>query len=74
MLIVPDAESAVAWYKDALGATELWNLGGVASLEIDGAPFYLHEVNRTTRRRTVLIGLVSLAPGSKFLLMTPTAS
>ena len=45
MLIVPDAEVALAWYKDALGATELWNLGGVAGLEIDGAPFFLHEVN-----------------------------
>ena len=45
MLIVPDAEAAVAWYKDALGATEIWNLGGVAGLEISGAPFFLHEVN-----------------------------
>ena len=45
MLIVHDAEAAVAWYKTALGATELWNLGGVAGLEISGAPFFLHEVN-----------------------------
>lgn len=45
MLIVSDAEAAVAWYKHALGANELWNLGGVAGLEIDGAPFFLHEVN-----------------------------
>jgi uncharacterized glyoxalase superfamily protein PhnB len=45
MLIVPDAEAAVAWYKDALGAGELWNLGGVAGLEVDGAPFFLHEIN-----------------------------
>lgn len=45
MLIVADAAAAVAWYKDALGATELWNLGGVAGLEIGGAPFFLHEVN-----------------------------
>ncbi|HEX4520456.1 MAG TPA: VOC family protein [Gaiellaceae bacterium] len=45
MLIVPDADAAVAWYKDALGATELWNLGGVAGLEIGGAPFFLHQVN-----------------------------
>ncbi|WP_345638518.1 VOC family protein [Rugosimonospora acidiphila] len=45
MLIVPDADAAVAWYKTALGATELWNLGGVAGLEISGAPFFLHEVN-----------------------------
>ena len=45
MVIVPDAAAAVAWYKDALGATELWDLGGVAGLEVDGAPFFLHEVN-----------------------------
>jgi PhnB protein len=45
MLIVPDADAAVAWYRQALGARELWNLGGVAGLEIDGAPFFLHEVN-----------------------------
>ena len=45
MLIVPDAEAAVAWYKHALGATELWDLGGVAGLAIDGAPFFIHEVN-----------------------------
>lgn len=45
MLIVSDAEAALAWYKDALGATELWNLGGVAGLEIEGAPFFLHEAN-----------------------------
>ena len=45
MLIVPDADAAVAWYKHALGATELWNLGGVAGLEVNGAPFFLHQVN-----------------------------
>jgi uncharacterized glyoxalase superfamily protein PhnB len=45
MLIVSDAAAAVAWYRTALGATELWNLGGVAGLEISGAPFFLHEVN-----------------------------
>jgi uncharacterized glyoxalase superfamily protein PhnB len=45
MLIVPDAEAAIAWYADALGASEMWNLGGVAGLQIAGAPFFLHEVN-----------------------------
>ncbi len=45
MLIVADAEAAVAWYKEALGASELWNLGGVAGLEVDGAPFFVHEAN-----------------------------
>ena len=43
MLAVPDAPTAVEWYKKALGATELWNLGSVAGLEIAGAPFFLHE-------------------------------
>jgi uncharacterized glyoxalase superfamily protein PhnB len=45
MLIVSEADAAVAWYTDALGAQELWNLGGVAGLHIAGAPFFLHEVN-----------------------------
>jgi PhnB protein len=45
MLIVPDAGAAIAWYKEALGAQELWNLGGVAGLDVAGAPFFLHEVN-----------------------------
>jgi PhnB protein len=43
MLAVPDAPTAVDWYKKALGATELWNLGSVVGLEIAGAPFFLHE-------------------------------
>lgn len=45
MLIVPDAEEGISWYKKALGAKELWNLSGVAGLEINGAPFFIHEVN-----------------------------
>ncbi|HKT02985.1 MAG TPA: VOC family protein [Rugosimonospora sp.] len=45
MLIVPDTPAAVVWYKTALGAAELWNLGSVAGLQISGAPFFLHEVN-----------------------------
>jgi PhnB protein len=43
MLIVSDAAAAIAWYTAALGAAELWNLGGVAGLHIDGAPFFVHE-------------------------------
>ncbi len=30
MLIVPDANSAVNWYREALGASPLWELDGVA--------------------------------------------
>ena len=43
MLAVPDTSKAVAWYKKALGADLLWSLGSVAGLEIDGAPFFLHQ-------------------------------
>ena len=43
MLIVSDAVAAVGWYKAALGASELWNLGGVAGLHLRGAPFFVHE-------------------------------
>jgi PhnB protein len=43
MLAVADAPVALAWYKQALGATELWNLGSVVGMEIDGAPVFLGE-------------------------------
>jgi PhnB protein len=43
MVAVPDASAATDWYKRALGATELWNLGSVVGLEIGGAPFFLAE-------------------------------
>jgi PhnB protein len=43
MLAVPDAPAAAAWYQRALGATELWSLGSVVGLEVDGAPFFLAE-------------------------------
>jgi PhnB protein len=45
MLIVPDAYAAMRWYANALGAEELWDLGGVAGLRVAGAPFFLHQVN-----------------------------
>ena len=45
MLIVPDADAAVDWYRRALGAEVLWDLGGVAGLQVGGAPFFLHEEN-----------------------------
>jgi PhnB protein len=61
MLIVPDADAAASWYSSALGATELWNLGGVVGLEIAGAPFFLHEVNpdNPTETSPALAGVTS---------------
>ena len=43
MLAVPAAGAAADWYEEALGATRLWDLGGVVGLQIDGAPFFLGE-------------------------------
>ena len=43
MLAVPNAAAAAAWYAEALGATELWNLGSVVGLEVAGAPLFLGE-------------------------------
>ncbi len=45
MLIVPDARAAVAWYEEALGAELLWDLDGVAGLQVGGSPFFIHQVN-----------------------------
>jgi uncharacterized glyoxalase superfamily protein PhnB len=61
MLIVPDADAAVAWYRSALGAGQLWDLGGVAGLEIGGAPFFLHEANpkNPTEASPIQIGATS---------------
>jgi PhnB protein len=47
MLAVPSAPAAADWYQRALGATELWSLGSVVGLEIQGAPFFLHEPTST---------------------------
>lgn len=43
MLAVKDTPAAVKWYKKALGAIELWNLGSVAGMEIEGAAFFIGE-------------------------------
>ena len=43
MLAVTDAQTAVAWYTRALGATKLWDLGSVVGLELLGAPFFVGE-------------------------------
>ncbi len=61
MLIVPDAGAAIDWYTAALGAAELWNLGGVAGLHIHGAPFFIHEAvpGRRTEQSPTDVGLTT---------------
>ena len=34
---------AIEWYKRALEATVLWNVGLVAGIEVGGAPFFLRQ-------------------------------
>ena len=59
MLAVADTPTAVAWYKRALGATELWNLGSVAGLEIAGAPFFLGEPANNGWESPATLGITS---------------
>jgi uncharacterized glyoxalase superfamily protein PhnB len=59
MLAVPDAPAAVAWYKRALGAAELWNLGSVAGLEIAGAPFFVGQPEANGWESPLVLGTTS---------------
>ena len=56
MLAVPNTPRAVEWYREALGARLLWSLGSVAGLDIDGAPFFLHEAVKNSFSRPDQIG------------------
>lgn len=60
MLAVPDASAAVAWYKQVLGARELWNLGSVVGLEIAGSPFFLAEPARNGWNSPQALGSTTL--------------
>jgi PhnB protein len=59
MVAVADAPSAVAWYKRALGAVELWNLGSVAGLRIAGAPFFVGESTNNGWECPAKLGITS---------------
>src|SRR5688572_6794504 len=43
MLAVPDADAAIRWYREALGATVLWDVGGVAGMSVHGAALLVGE-------------------------------
>ena len=43
MLAVEDATAAARWYADGVGAEELWNLGSVVGLSVQGAPILLGQ-------------------------------
>ena len=60
MLAVPDASAAAEWYKRALGARELWSLGSVVGLEVEGAPFFLAEPARNGWESPKAIGITTV--------------
>lgn len=59
MLAVHDTPQAVDWYKKAVGATELWNFGSVAGLEIAGAVFFLGEPENNGWASPLKLGMAS---------------
>jgi PhnB protein len=60
MLAVPNAPVAAEWYKRALGATELWSLGSVVGLEIEGAAFFLAEPANNGWESPKVIGITTV--------------
>src|SRR5262249_11413506 len=56
MLAVDDAPQPADWDGRALGATQLWSLGSVIGLELEGAPFFLHEPTGTGFASPAAIG------------------
>jgi PhnB protein len=43
MLAVADAPAAVAWYREALGAEVVWDLGSVVGLSVGGAGLFVGQ-------------------------------
>ena len=60
MLAVPDAVRAVEWYERALGAKQLWNLGSVVGLDIQGAAFFLGEPSNNGWESPEKVGMPSV--------------
>lgn len=60
MLAVPNAPIAAEWYKKALGAGELWSLGSVVGLEIEGTPFFLHKATNNGFDAPLAIGTTTV--------------
>jgi PhnB protein len=59
MLAVENATQAIKWYKEALGAKELWNLGSVVGLSIAGAPIFVGEPANNGWESPTKLGITS---------------
>ncbi len=60
MLAVENATQAIRWYKEALGAKELWNLGSVVGLSIAGAPIFVGEPENNGWESPTKLGITSV--------------
>ena len=60
MLAVENAAQATAWYKEALGAKELWNLGSVVGLTIADAPIFIGEPANNGWESPTKLGITSV--------------
>jgi len=60
MLAVPDAAAAVQWYEQAVGASQLWNLGSVVGLSVDGAPIFVGEPSKNRWESPAILGITSV--------------
>ncbi len=60
MLAVEDAAKAAGWYKKALGAKQLWNLGSVVGLSIAGAPIFVGEPESNGWESPSKLGITSV--------------
>jgi PhnB protein len=74
MLIVSDAAAAISWYTAALGARQLWDLGGVAGLHINVAPFFVHEAVPDKKREPSPTDVGSTTTRSRSFSMLPASS
>jgi uncharacterized glyoxalase superfamily protein PhnB len=63
MTACPPGPAASAWYQRALGATELWNLGSVIGLEVQGAPFFLAQPESNRSESPVALGATTVRVG-----------
>jgi PhnB protein len=63
MVAVADAQTASAWYQEALGARRLRDLCSVVGLEIAGAPFFLGEPENNGWNTPGALGMPSVRIG-----------
>ena len=60
MLAVLDAPAAKEWYREAVGAEVLWDLGSVVGMSVEGAPVFLGEPAKNRWSSPVELGSTSV--------------